>query len=332
MSAVFQEVFPVSGVDGDANPVGMIVPAGGSNIVRLAGGKGLQLQAPRTLKIEEVPPPSLPVLLTLLLLPISVALLTLKRVGIIGPAAPDDTRYIRISASTPSARAPAQVQAVRAGSSKPEAVLKVAVLKRRKVRVSIRPVQVRSPQGGLVFHSKKPFDPKAMVEQMNAIWTPQANVAFELVSSDPAQILDRAEIASILDLKMSKDATLPSMVVLQRFVDVFTRLKDKNAELTMFLVESAGDLRDPRVLYSHAKVVNGITDPALGVSLISDARTSHRELMAHEAGHFIGSHTGRDGNFMSFPDKGGMRDLMQDGGSEIARVRYQDVIEHFNRP
>ena len=42
-----------------------------------------------------------------------------------------------------------------------------------------------------------------------------------------------------------------------------------------------------RFLYSHAKRVDGITDSALGISLIGDARTSQRELMAHEAGHYI---------------------------------------------
>jgi hypothetical protein len=323
MPAVFQEVSTAAGVDEGATPFpGMIVSVGGSNIARLVGGKGLQLHAPHTLKIEELP--AIPAMLTALLAPFNLA--SSPKPGALG-----DVRHFRISGSLPIGPKPAQVKAVRAGRSRPEAVLDVAVLKQRKVKLSIRPVQVRAPQGGLVFHSKKPFDTKAMVEQMNSIWTPQANVAFELVSSDPAPIVDGAEIAKILDLK-SNEASLPSMVVLQRFADVLKRLKDHGADLTMFLVESVGDLSDPRFLYSHAKQVDGITDSALGISLIADTRTSQRELMAHEAGHFIGSRVGQDGKLMGFGHLGGTRDLMQQGGSSTARIPFHDVINHFNRP
>ncbi len=322
MPAVFQEVFTASGVDENATPFpGMIVRAGGSNITCLAGGKGLRLEAPRTLKIEELP--AIGDILTALLSPLGLA-------SLIKPGVPGDVRYFRVSGSIPVGRRLAQVKAVKAGKSKAEAALDVAVLKQRNVKLSVRPVQVRAPQGGLAFHSKQAFDIKAMVEQMNSIWTPQANVVFELVSSDPVQIVDEAEIARILDLKMSKEAPLPSMVVLQRFADMFNRLKDKSADLTMFLVEDVGDLPDPRSLYLHAKRVLGITDVSLGISLISDARTSHRELMAHEAGHFIGTHSGRDGKLVVFPDRGGTRDLMQAGGSDTAKVPFNDVIKYFN--
>lgn len=323
MPAAFQEVFSVSGVDESATPfAGMIVPLGGSNIARLADGKGVRLQAPRTLKIEEIPP-----MVIALLSALPFNLVSAPKSG-----APGDARFFRISGSVPVGPKPAQVKAVRAGRSRPDAVLDVAVLKQRKVKLSIRPVQVRGPQGGLVYHSKKPIDVNAMLEQMNAIWTPQANVAFELVSSDPAPIIDEAEIAKILNLTLKKEAPLPSMVVLQRFSDVFKRLKDKNADLTMFLVEAAGDLRDPRVLYSHATQVNGITDVELGISLISDARASQHEVMAHEAGHFIGSRSGRDGKLVVFGHRGGSRDLMQEGGSDTARIPFHDVIDYFNRP
>jgi len=314
-----------AGVDEDARPrPGMIVPVGGSNVVRLAGGTGLRLQAPRPLKIEEVPWNQGAILTALSL--------TLDLIGTLKSGALPDARYFQISCPTPIGPVPAQVKAVGGNSSKPEPVLDVAVLRRRKVKLSIRPVQVRGPQGGLVFHSKQPFDFKAMVEQMNFIWTPQANVVFELVSSDPVQIVDEAEIAKILDLKETKEAPLPSMVVIQRFKDVFNRLKDKSADLTMFLVESVGDLNDPRFLYAHATPVLGITDPALGISLIGDKRTSVRELMAHEAGHFIGSSNGPNGKLMIFGHRGGPRDLMQDGGSTVARIPFHDVIDFFNRP
>jgi hypothetical protein len=323
MPAFFQEIFAVAGVDEGAKPrPGMIVPLGGSNIVCLRGGAGLRLDAPRTLKIQELPQiPS--AILTALWLPIN--LIASPKPGALG-----DGRYFRISASASIGHTPAQVRALRSG--KAETALDVAVLKRKKIKLSIRPVQVRGPQGGLVYHSKKPMDFNLMVEQMNAIWTPQANILFELVSSSPAPIVDEAEIAKILDLKMSKTAPLPSMVVLQRFRDVLLRFKDKSADLTMFLVESAGDLADPRSLYSHAKVVHGVTDPQLGISLISDSRSTHHELLAHEAGHFIGSFVGQGGVFVVFGHRGGKRDLMQDGASDIARIPFHDVIDYFNKP
>jgi hypothetical protein len=171
-----------------------------------------------------------------------------------------------------------------------------------------------------------------MVEQMNSIWTGQANVVFELVSSDPAPIDYEHRIAKILDLKMTDKAPLPAFVVLQRFADLFNGLKDKNADLTMFLVESAGDLSDPKAPYRTATRVSGITDSALGISLISDDRTSLFELMAHEAGHRLGSLIGKDGKFVRFGHRGGPRDLMHEGGSTTAKIPFHDVVDFFNRP
>jgi hypothetical protein len=323
MPASFEEVFAADGIDEDAQPFpGMILPVGGAKIARLARGKSLQLQAPRTLKIEELPP----------LLPAILAGIPFGAANWLIHDALGDDRYFRISSSAPIAPRRAQVKAVAPGSSRPQAVLDVAVLKKRRVKLSIRPVQVSDPQGGLVFHSKKPFDIKEMVEQMNAIWTPQANVAFELVSSGPVPIVDDVEIARILRLNTSKGASLPSMVVLQRFADLFSKLKDKSADLTMFLVESVGDLSNPTALYARATVVAGATIPGLGISLISDDRTKLRELLAHEAGHFVGSHTGPNGKLMDFGHRGGKRDLMQNGGSADARIPFNDVIRYFNPP
>jgi hypothetical protein len=323
MPASFEEVFAADGIDEDAQPFpGMILPVGGAKIARLARGKRLRLQAPPALKIEELSP----------LLPAILAGIPMIAMDSLIHDALGDDRYFRISGNAPIGPRRVQVKAVAPGSSKPQAVLDVAVLRKRKVKLSIRPVQVLDPQGGLVFHSKKPFDIKEMVEQMNAIWTPQANVALELVSSNPVQIIDEVEIAKILQLKASKGASLPSMVVLQRFADLFSTFKDKGADLTMFLVQSVGDLGNPDALYSHATVVAGATIPERGISLISDDRTTLRELLAHEAGHFIGSHAGPNGKLIHFGHRGGKRDLMQEGGSAVARIPFNDVIRFFNPP
>jgi hypothetical protein len=327
MPAFFQEVFACAGVDEDAKPhPGAIVPLDGSNFVRLVGGSGLRLDAPRALKVEEL---SLQGLVQAVhSLPDFLSLLT----SAMKPGGFSDTRHFRISPGTPRSPVHALVKAVSPRNSKPEAVLDVAVLGPRRVKLSIRPVQIRDPQGGLVFHSKKPFDTAAMVEQMNSIWTQQANVVFELVSSNPAPVVDEHEIARILDLKMADKAPLPPMVVLQRFAGLFNGLKDKNADLTMFLVESTGDLADPKAPYKNASRVSGITDSALRLSLISDDRTSLFELMAHEAGHRLGSFIGQGGKFVRFGHRGGPRDLMHEGGSTTAKIPFHDVIDFFNHP
>lgn len=328
MPAFFQEVFARAGVDEDAKPFpGAIVPLDGSNFVRLVGGSGLRLDAPRTLKVEELSLQgfiqavhSLPAAF------LSLLISSLK------PGGFSDTRYFRISPAAPRGPLRAQVNAVSRGHSKPAAVLDVAVLRTKKVKLSIRPVQIRDPEGNLVFHSKKPFDIAAMVEQMNSIWTGQANIVFELVSSNPAPFEHEREVAQILDLKMTDKAPLPPMVVLQRFANLFSTLKDKNADLTMFLVESAGDLGDPKAPYRAATRVSGVTDSALGISLISDDRTSIFELLAHEAGHRIGSFIGQGGKFVRFGHRGGPQDLMHEGGSAIAKIPFHDVIDFFNNP
>jgi hypothetical protein len=323
MPASFQELFLAAGVDENKKPnPGMVVPLGGSNVVRLANGTGLRLEAPRTLKVEELRSYQGAVL--------ALASLSINFMGLMKPGAVADARYFCISGKTPIGPTPAQVKAVKPGRSNPEAVLDVVVLRQKKVKLSIRPVQVRGPQGGLVFHSKEPFDVNKMVGEMNFIWTPQANVAFQVVSSDPVQVTDGAEIAKILDLQMTKDAPLPAMVVLQKFSGMFNRLKDQNAKMTMFLVERVGNQDGP--LSHNASPVLGLSDPQLGIALISDARTRHREIMAHEAGHILGSFVGQGGKFMNFGHKGGTDALMHDGGSEIAKIPFEDVISFFNPP
>jgi hypothetical protein len=326
MPAFFQEVFACAGVEEDAKPYpGGIVPLDGSNFVRLVGGNGLRLDAPRGLKVEE---------LTLLGFIQAVhslrALFLSLLMNSLKPGGFSDTRYLRISAGAPRGPFRAQVNAVSLRNSKPEAVLDVAVLRPRNVKLSIRPVQIRDPQGALVFHSKKPFDTATMLEQMNSIWTGNANVVFKLVSSDPAPVAHEHEIARILDLKMTDKAPLPALVVLQRIADLFNGLKDKNADLTVFLVESAGDLADPKAPYRTATRVSGITDSALGISLISDDRTSLFELTAHEAGHRLGSFVGS--KFVRFGLRGGPPDLMHEGGSTSAKIPFHDVIDFFNKP
>lgn len=322
MFASFQEILASAGVDDEAKPhAGMIVPLGGWNFVRLAGGADLRVPPVVPLKIVE-----LPGIMALALIEVASTFSKLPRS--LKPTAMFSDRYFKVSGARAGS---AEVKAFKKGSSIPEAVLEVAVLRQKKVKLSIRPVQVRNSQGQWVFHSKIGFDANAMVEQMNSIWTPQANVVFELVSPAPVQIDDDAEIARILDLKQEK-ASLPQRVVFPHFADLFSRLKEPKADLTMFLVERCGDGGKLDAPYKNALDVAGTTDAERGISLISDARRALPDLLAHEAGHFIGSFRTARGQFVRFGHMGGTRDLMQNGGSATARIPFNDVISYFNPP
>ena len=68
------------------------------------------------------------------------------------------------------------------------AKLRVAVVDQKKVKLSIRHVQVPGADGNLILHSKKPCVPKEECAKMNGVWTPQTNIAFDLISSDPVPI------------------------------------------------------------------------------------------------------------------------------------------------
>jgi hypothetical protein len=309
--AMFQEVFASSGVDERASPTGIVVPLGPGkfNIVRLTGGTGLRLDHPKTITHEEI---SGSVLFTWASMLSGVALpFTLQ----------PDTRYFKISGAVPGL---VDLNAV--GRRGVEAKLRVAVLKPRPVNVSIRPIQTLDPQSGnLVFHSKKPFDVDAMVQHMNDIWTPQANVVFKLTSSTPVPLTDQARIAKAY--KFTDTHPLPDRVVLTYVRDMLNENRDLNAAVTLFLVAQAAgkDIRD---------VNEGITDSVFPISLISDGRTTIHELLAHEAGHLIGR---RFNNGTDFPDldpdmAANKNKLMNFGGSEAAKISFDDAVKHFNQP
>ena len=60
------------------------------------------------------------------------------------------------------------------------------MLDKKTVKVAIRPVQVRNDKQLLSLGNAA--DPKKLLDEMNAIWNPQANVYFELGPTDPATI------------------------------------------------------------------------------------------------------------------------------------------------
>ncbi|HEV2188564.1 MAG TPA: hypothetical protein VGR70_15245 [Stellaceae bacterium] len=326
--ARFQEIFSCWGVtETDARGVpnaGIIVPIGPApdkfNLVRLTDGRGLRVgPAGSPITVDEITERD-----RVITMPSAKGLMVL-------PVAPFTTRgdrLFKISGQVPGTNF--WVEA-RGNGGGPTLTLKVAVLKPRPVKLAIKPVLVRDPlTGAPTPHSKVPYDFNAMVDQMNAVWTPQANVVFTLVSSFPAVFTDEARIAKSVGVTSTdpKIIAFPEDVDLNTYIDLLNENKDKNANLTMFLVKfcSSGS--------NHGE---GWTRVADGVSLISDKRTEIPELMAHEAGHFLG---GRKFDHMHtddllLPDAKDKNDndkrlqLMHQGGPNY-KVPFDLVNELFN--
>jgi hypothetical protein len=76
----------------------------------------------------------------------------------------------------------AKVQATKTNerTSKAEATLKVVVLSYISKMISIRPKQVRDGHGNKVSFNA-PVDPQRLLDEMNSIWKPQANIEFTTV-------------------------------------------------------------------------------------------------------------------------------------------------------
>jgi hypothetical protein len=322
--ARFQEVSPFSGVDESVTPTGIIVPwgPGNFNLVRLTGGLGIPVRPPlgSSITIDEMT--------GIDLLPIALQL------GLSGVAAPSLRTLLGERLFMISGTLPVSNVRVRAGSD----TLRIAVLKPRPVKLSIRPVQVRdpnNPNGALVYHSKQPFDVNAMVAQMNNVWTPQANVVFTLVSSTPVPLIDEPKLAKIMGLtEEERPAVLPEAVNMTQFKGLLIDNRDKNADLTMFLVERVAEGQVRNLTYT-----GGLThlEPGFAISLISDSRTKEpllKLLMAHEAGHFVGNmaHTD-DAEDEKFRPLDKRKQLMVNGGASLGYqlIPFDLVIQRFNK-
>jgi hypothetical protein len=305
--AKFSEVFSNSGVDENVTPTGMIVPVRGSNIVRLDNGQDLEVIPAADSKLITIKKLSSAAVGAAQI--VGRTLRTMTGYALLSPKIRDERKAELASALVGSPRffeifghlpGVVTVNATNPRTKKPETSLQVLVLEKTLHKLSVRQVQVSDGHGGWVNHHKKPFNAAALQAEMNSIWTPQANVAFDLVSSTPVKI----------------DDTLPPVVAFLRFAELFDKKKDsehaEHADITMFLVEQVGDDGGNLATSSITKV-DGITVAKLGVSLISDPNSydaSRGWVMAHEAGHFLGF-----GHRYNKPVL-----LMQDGGGADVKI------------
>jgi hypothetical protein len=257
MAAAFRQIAPALGVDENlpTSGQGIVVPSGLSNLVILEGGGGLDVRSSLPSKVY-------------------VNELTKKqeRVAAVRNASnpseamrrfdEDGWRLFRIKAEAPVGFDKVKVEAKNPKTHKAEATLKVIVLNKKTVKVAVRLVQVRD--GKQLVSLGKAADPKKLIEEMNAIWNPQANIFFELGRTDPA---------TIDGLSLQAEA-----IEMQKLPKGFLDERDKGSALTFFLV---------RKVTNGGKVDNGVTDAKERIALIADSRSD--STMAHEAGHFLGS-------------------------------------------
>ena len=169
-----------------------------------------------------------------------------------------------------------------------KAKLKVLVLRSLLVTISIRPVYVLQGTQEVLL-PKDSSSAQSLVNAMNVIWTPQANVVFTLESNAKAVIKGISPKATGVDI--TNAAIMKELIA----------AKGETRGFTAFMVNQALD---------NGKKVNGVTDSKAGIALISDQRRD--STIAHEAGHYLGA---ADGSTYGHPGSQADEMLMRDGGA-----------------
>ena len=259
MAATFREVTAYSGVDENlpTGGQGIVVPSGGSTLVILQDGRGLDVRStiPSKVYVYEFKTRQ-------------------ERTGAVRSASnpseamrrfdDDSWRIFRVKADAPVGFDKVRVEAKRTKAEKAETTLKVIVLDKKTVKVAIRPAQVRD--GKQLVSLGNAADPQKLLDEMNAIWNSQANVYFEL---------GRTDAATIEGLSPQADA-----IEMQKLPQGFLDERDSRSALTFSLVRKVTD---------GGTADKGATNAKERVSLIADSRSD--STMAHEAGHFLGALT-----------------------------------------
>jgi hypothetical protein len=111
----------------------------------------------------------------------------------------DSWRIFRVKADAPVGFDNVRVEAKRTKADKAEATLKVIVLDKKTVKVAIRPAQVRD--GKQLVSLGNAADAQKLLDEMNAIWNPQANVYFELGRTDAATIEGLSPQADAIEMQ-----------------------------------------------------------------------------------------------------------------------------------
>jgi hypothetical protein len=286
--ARFIEVLRCRGVDEDAIPPGMVVPLAGSNFVALTEGRGLRVvEHHRGIEINEVDPK----LMRGIALTLNQALPHIEDKQASLALRPNlvttDVRLFEIHGRHKVAFPGVLVQAI--SGHRTLAKLNVVVLDRVTINVAIRNLRVPDKSGNIVFHAKQPCDPIKEQDFMNRIWTPQTNIAFDLVSSEPA-LLDtrekgfKEEMAKELNVRdpITRDLAPHLVELAPEILPTPTAKILRNhvvpkAHITFFFVNA--------IKTSTGRTPNGVMSSS-GIGFIASNRAV--TTFAHEAGHFLG--------------------------------------------
>lgn len=322
--AQFLEIRRCAGVDQAATPAGMVVPFGGSNHVVLeTNGMAMKVRSKhRSIVVEEFDGKDIARQLKDLnnqlyqegVDPLVKEAFLPTALHLYKP------RYFRVHGKgivgSPGAvvRAdPVPVPGRRAPSI--GASLEVLCLDKMPIKVAIRNVRARDSQGNIGYHARLPCDPKAEVANMNAVWTPQANINFELVSSSDLLIdhndrETREQLRIAYGMKDVSSATFGSQSTIRadKIGELFARHRVQGAHMTFFLVHN---------IITSSGVAAGTMDSQLGIGLISG--THFATTFAHEAGHYLGRRM-VNGQWAGHEHLDGkdLRMLMKAGGSSWA--------------
>jgi hypothetical protein len=331
--ARFSEVFRCSGVDespnvpGKSKTPGMIVPTRGWNLVALEDGPRLSVHCDnKNVAIEELQETAV-IQLARLFLNFKLAVQNVDsqfRDSYMPHILSRNARFFKIHGKGLVDDPGTLVQASAGG--KVEAKIRVVVLDLMKVKLAFGNVAVPGENGPPVFHADKPSDPQQELAQMNAIWTPQTQVAFDLISADPILINDRdksirEEIARSLGL-VAKEGSFPENVDTTKLRTIFNRCKNTQADLTIFVVQK---------IQLKTELPNGTTDPEWNFCVLSSAHSP--STAAHEAGHYLFGEM-KDGKWHNLHHPWGSTDpdktpLMRDGGAGF-KIQFDLVLQARN--
>lgn len=305
-SARFLEILRCRGVDQTAAPYpGMVVPFGGENqVVFETAGIDLEVQG-SAVTLQEFDGQ----LLTARMLQgvrdelAGADVDPQQRDAYMPFTAWQKPRFFRVRGTTKTGFPGAFVKCVprrtrQRRMASPAVTLQVAVVDQMVVKVAIRNVRARSDRGEMRYHARRPCDPAAEVARMNAIWTPQTNIVFELVPSrdldvDHTDPKTQEGLTKAYGMKSPATFTAESTVWADKNSPWFAQHRTPGAHMTFFVVHKLLSGGDP--VYGKGGIVpNGTMNRELGVSFIADTRLP--STFAHEAGHFVGdmSHEGTD--------------------------------------
>jgi hypothetical protein len=305
-TARFQEILRCHGVDQNAAPhPGMVVPFKGENQVVLeTSGMDLVVQSP-TIKVQEFFTHELT---TRMLQEVQKELSKpnvdrQERDAYMPTTGWHTPRFFRVSGAVkigfPGTVVNVVPRSARGGRpAAPAAALQVAVVDQIVVKVAIRNVLARDAQGTMRYHAKRPCDPVKEVAQMNAIWTPQTNIVFELVPSGDLRVdhtdpKTQDELRAAYGMKSPASFAAESTVWADKNSGWFAQHRVPGTHITFFVVHKLHSGGDP--VYGKGGITAlGTMNRPSGVSFISDLRLP--STFAHEAGHFVGDmpHEGTD--------------------------------------